>query len=474
MLDIEGLLGAVVAAVKAPAAFWDDSEVAAINEFPPHIHVPLVSHSYPSNFLFEHRTAFTSSVKGSLAPHDFASHPAAFTSRVKGGLHAANLFASRPTTRSKAAEATAFYGANGPTEPLIAFVKAEASDEFNSVNFGAKSALYPGSGYWCSSGRSTEDEVITWTGRLVGRRKVRGIKINWAYSPGEFKILTSPDGANFEETKCWAPKTSDQVSYEQDIMFDGLRNVKAVQIQMRGPQEWKYFGINDAVLVAGPAEPVLLVNGMKADEVLGEYCLSKKTFSDELDIIPCSAALQANDGRAIFKFNEEGQLEHLSSKLCLTGGGSPGGSNVFLDNCQDALSEGDGRSLWEVTGDGQFKLARSGSECLVHVLQKKDGKKVRKVILQACDQAGDSNDAQDKWFLVSAKTDFEGAPNPEEHEFLFGHKPPPIPGLEEESPEQAAAEGKGGEGHGEEGHGEEGKGAEGHGEEGKGGEAKAA
>ena len=100
-------------------------------------------------------------------------------------------------------------------------------------------ALDSGSGYWCSAGHHAADQAVSWTGALNVRRKVIGLKINWAYSPGtlahrpfflcslvvrlrvllssksslharvalpihlapvgEVKILTSPDGANFEE-----------------------------------------------------------------------------------------------------------------------------------------------------------------------------------------------------------------------------------------------------------------------------------
>ena len=31
------------------------------------------------------------------------------------------------------------------------------------------------------------------------RRTAYGVKLSWAYAPGEFKLLVSPDGANFGE-----------------------------------------------------------------------------------------------------------------------------------------------------------------------------------------------------------------------------------------------------------------------------------
>ena len=59
----------------------------------------------------------------------------------------------------------------------------------------------------CSSGGHGKAQTVTWTGILNSRRSALGLKIDWAYSPGEVKILTSSDGANFEEAKCWQPST---------------------------------------------------------------------------------------------------------------------------------------------------------------------------------------------------------------------------------------------------------------------------
>ena len=111
----------------------------------------------------------------------------------------------------------------------------------------------------------------------------RGLKVDWAYSPGQVKILTSSDGANFEEAKCWQASTRSEVAYEEAFMFDTARTVKAVTIVMRtpqgaqlcqgvgwllglfgmllgcpcvvalrSPQSWGYFGINSAALIAEP------------------------------------------------------------------------------------------------------------------------------------------------------------------------------------------------------------------------------
>ena len=93
---------------------------------------------------------------------------------------------------------------------------------------------------------------------MNSRRLALGVKVDWAYAPGEVKILTSSDGANFEEAKCWQSSTRAEVAFEESFMFDAPRNVKAVAITMRSPQSRGYFGINSAALVAEPG-PFMLV-----------------------------------------------------------------------------------------------------------------------------------------------------------------------------------------------------------------------
>lgn len=110
----------------------------------------------------------------------------------------------------------------------------------------------------CSSGGHGKSQTVTWTGILNSRRSALGLKIDWAYSPGEVKILTSSDGANFEEAKCWQPSSRAEVAYVETFMFDAPLNVKAVTISMRSPLSWGYFGINSVALLAEPG-PYMLV-----------------------------------------------------------------------------------------------------------------------------------------------------------------------------------------------------------------------
>ena len=118
---------------------------------------------------------------------------------------------------------------------------------------------------------------MTWTGILNSRRSALGLKIDWAYSPGEIKILTSSDGANFEEAKCWQPSTRAEVAYVETFMFDTPLNVKAVTISMRSPLSWGYFGINSVALLAEPGPYMLVRFARLVSHVMhgGEQSLSK-------------------------------------------------------------------------------------------------------------------------------------------------------------------------------------------------------
>jgi hypothetical protein len=113
----------------------------------------------------------------------------------------------------------------------------------------------------CSGGGHGKAQTVTWTGVLNSRRSALGLKIDWAYSPGEVKILTSSDGANFEEARCWQPSARAEVAYVESFMFDAPLNVKAVTISMRLPLSWGYFGINSVALLAEPG-PYMLVRSV--------------------------------------------------------------------------------------------------------------------------------------------------------------------------------------------------------------------
>jgi len=115
--------------------------------------------------------------------------------------------------------------------------------------YGAARALAPGSGYWCSTGHHEEDQIIAWKGFLKKRRPISGMKISWAYAPGEFRVMTSSDTIHWDTVTDWHKPLRDQVSYEEDLVFDRARNIMELKVEMRHPKDWGYFGINQATLV---------------------------------------------------------------------------------------------------------------------------------------------------------------------------------------------------------------------------------
>ncbi|OLP87158.1 Tyrocidine synthase 3 [Symbiodinium microadriaticum] len=66
--------------------------------------------------------------------------------------------------------------------------------------FSAKQALAPGTGYWCSTGKHEPKDLVIWTGIMHKRRKVRALKVSWAYAPGWVRVRSTPDGKHWDTT----------------------------------------------------------------------------------------------------------------------------------------------------------------------------------------------------------------------------------------------------------------------------------
>lgn len=252
-------------------------------------------------------------------------------------------------------------------EQLVAFDAAHATSTYSAGNlagspaFAAQQALSGGSGYWCSSGSHDVAQSVVWTGILNSRRTALGVTLDWAYAPGEVKILTSSDGANFEEAKCWQSSTRKEVAFEETFMFDAPRNVKAVTIVMRSPQSWGYFGINSAVLIAEPG-PIMLVSGITSSD--GEQCLVASASGVNLE--RCLDAIASGDGREILRLDEDGQVVSMADGKCmaLANGDTTGGGMLIKEKCSGSIASGDGRSVFVVTPNGQLKMPHIGNYCL--------------------------------------------------------------------------------------------------------------
>jgi len=251
------------------------------------------------------------------------------------------------------------------SQQYIAFDAASASSMYSAGNlagspaFAAQQALSGGSGYWCSSGIHAAAQSVTWTGTLNSRRVATGVKVDWAYAPGEVKILTSSDGSNFDEVKFWQSSARAEVAFEETLMFPTPQSVKAVTIAMRSPQSWGYFGINSVALLAEPG-PFMLVSGITS--VAGEQCLVASASGINLET--CLEAIAAGDGREVMQLDRDGQLVAGSACVALVDAETAGGGTLDLETCSDSAESGDGRTVFALTPKGQLKLPRVGDYCL--------------------------------------------------------------------------------------------------------------
>ena len=201
-----------------------------------------------------------------------------------------------------------------------------------------------------------------------------------AYAPGEFKVLTSEDGANFEEAACARAPSQGQPSFVETVMLEAPKRAAAVAVVMQSPKPWHYFGINEVSLLVDPYA-FMLVSGATASS--GESCLVAQGAVPST--ASCLSSIAVGDGREIFRLDGEGLLEHLPSKQCL----SAAGGTVALQSCVTASRAIDGRSLWSMSAAGEVQLSQTPDMCLVTT---PGGPGVA-----ACSGAGDAG----KWSMVA-------------------------------------------------------------------------
>lgn len=199
----------------------------------------------------------------------------------------------------------------------LAFDSASASSTYakrsGTLGFGAQAAIQPGIGYWCSSGAHYPGQVVTWTGLLDARRTVAGMSVAWEYHPGEWKILASQDGSNFEELQQWQYTDRNEMKFEHTVMFPNPIVVRAITLVMRSARPWQYFGLTRLTLLAAPG-PVMIVSGVTADA--GELCLAA-VGGRSVSLRPCLQTIAIGDGTDIFQFSSKGQLENIGSHECV-------------------------------------------------------------------------------------------------------------------------------------------------------------
>lgn len=222
---------------------------------------------------------------------------------------------------------------------LASFESAVATSAFPSGAFPATDALAVGSGYWCSSGNHASGERVTWTGGASVAQMTVGVSINWAYGPGEIRILTSADGGNFEEAVGWRAAARPEVSYVETVMFDVPQNVKKLAVVMRSPKPWGFFGINDVSALVQPG-PSMLVSGA-ADG--GELCLVAD--GETVGVRGCLDVMASGSGTEVFNFSPASQLVSAVSGECI----SIANGGLSMQDCEGAVDAGDGRSTFVIT-----------------------------------------------------------------------------------------------------------------------------
>jgi len=237
-----------------------------------------------------------------------------------------------------------------------------ASEEDGDALYDAMQAINSESGYWCSAGSHTTAQLVTWTGTLETRQLVQGVKISWSYAPGEFKILSSSDGSNYEEVACWRTSSRLDGSYEENVMFAEPRAAVAITIVMRSPRSYGYFGINSAMVIS-EASPLMIVAGPTSST--GDHCIVS-TRRGEVIVEPCLGAIAAGDGREIFIADDQGHLSNVAGDRCivLADGSTLDGGRIVMQDCASASAANDGRHKWQSQPDGQLQLANLGGYCL--------------------------------------------------------------------------------------------------------------
>lgn len=234
-------------------------------------------------------------------------------------------------------------------EKLASFESASATSVFPSGGYPATDALVAGSGYWCSSGNHAPGERVAWTGGAPVAQTTVGVTINWAYGPGEFRVLASADGKSFEEAAGWRAASRPEVSYVETVMFDTPQEAKSIAVVMRSPKPWGFFGINVLSALTQPG-PSMLVSS-SADGV--EQCLVADGTG--LKVLGCLDALASGSGAEVFNVNPVSQLVSAASGQCI----SIANGGLSMQDCEGAADAGDGRSTFVISASSRVQ-SRAG------------------------------------------------------------------------------------------------------------------
>jgi len=246
-------------------------------------------------------------------------------------------------------------------EDVASFSAAGASSENAANGFDAAQAMTPGSGYWCSAGLQTGEQVVTWTGEVSGAVRAKGIKVQWAYAPGEVKVLAGDSDGNVVEAACWQTTGRSEPAFTQVIMFKRPVRISSLTLAMRSPKPWGYFGIAHTELLTEPYPFMLVSAGAASAE---ELCVVAK--DSQIAAQPCLLAVAAADGREIWTMTTAGEIVSSTGACLATAGGQGSGDvHVLLSACGGrARCDSGHQATWSWDSDGQLRSVGLGGFCL--------------------------------------------------------------------------------------------------------------
>jgi len=272
------------------------------------------------------------------------------------------------------------------TFEIAQFTEAWASSVYTYKDFSQEHS-YPainavlGFSYWCSTGFHLKNQIITWEGVFEYTRRLSHLWIRWAYAPGSYRILTTNDGSNWEESIPWQTGFKGVLwqwlakifwwwrwfykSYAEYIPFGSPVWAKRIRIQMR-ESVFNYFGIY-RVEAWMKSWTVMLKTAAQGDN---DGCLISADGSGkdgrEIQLMDCTEAIAAGDGRELWTIQNNFEITSYVGEKCIEAaeGDTSDGARIQINDCWVSKSAGDGREKWVMDHNGLTRLYKDQSKCL--------------------------------------------------------------------------------------------------------------
>lgn len=223
---------------------------------------------------------------------------------------------------------------------------------------------------------------MNWEGGFQYPRRLSHMWIRWAYAPGKYRILSSVDGEDWKEEVAWQTGYKGVLwqwlskifwwwkwfykSYAEYIPFPSPIWAKKLRIQMK-ENVFKFFGI---YRVEAWMKKWLVMLRSSAVQSTGDWCLvsadSKGIDGREVQLMDCSEAIAAGDGRELWTLSANFQISSYIGSKCIEAaeGETANGARIQVNDCWLSESAGDGREKWVTGKDGLLRLYKDESKCL--------------------------------------------------------------------------------------------------------------